>query len=146
MTMARGSESGLTVCCAGRCCGNRPFVKTASIVILTFTHTSCNTNCGHACSLIPAKLHPFSQCSMVSMTPKTDAPTTSLTANNSNRGGRCGMFTRRPGRQKLAGLFADGTWHCDCDYSPRLPAQRFRVVKESPNKGEASSCSCEWHS
>lgn len=69
------------------------------------------------------------------MTSKTNARTPSLAANNSNRGGRRGMFTRRPGHQRLPGLFADGIWHCDCDCSPRLPAEHFQVRKESPNKG-----------
>lgn len=31
------------------------------------------------------------------------------------------------------GLFADGVWHCDC--TPRLPAEHFKVKKESKNKG-----------
>jgi len=31
------------------------------------------------------------------------------------------------------GLFADGTWHCNC--SPRLPAEHFRVKKEGKNHG-----------
>ncbi|CAD0089840.1 unnamed protein product [Aureobasidium vineae] len=76
--------------------------------------------------------------SMFKKVPKTDAQTTSPVANNSNRGsagGRRGTFTRRPGRQKLTGLFADGIWHCDCDSNPRLPAERFQVKKESANKG-----------
>lgn len=75
---------------------------------------------------------------MFKKVPKTDAQTTSPAANNSNRGGaggRRGTFTRRPGRQKLTGLFADGIWHCDCDCNPRLPAERFQVKKESANKG-----------
>ncbi|KAI4723182.1 hypothetical protein E4T48_00446 [Aureobasidium sp. EXF-10727] len=75
---------------------------------------------------------------MFKKVPKTDAQPTSPAANNSNRGGaggRRGTFTRRPGRQKLTGLFADGIWHCDCDCNPRLPAERFQVKKESANKG-----------
>jgi hypothetical protein len=31
------------------------------------------------------------------------------------------------------GVFADGIWHCDC--KPRLPAEHFKVKKESKNKG-----------
>ncbi|EME49950.1 hypothetical protein DOTSEDRAFT_31087 [Dothistroma septosporum NZE10] len=31
------------------------------------------------------------------------------------------------------GVFANGTWHCNC--TPRLPAEHFRVKKEGPNKG-----------
>jgi hypothetical protein len=69
------------------------------------------------------------------MTSKNDAHTKSLGAKTSSRGSRRAMFTRRPGRQKLPGLFSDGIWHCDCDLSPRLPAEHFVVKKESPNKG-----------
>jgi hypothetical protein len=54
------------------------------------------------------------------------------------------MFKRRPGRQKPPGLFADGIWHCDCDCSPRLPAEHFVVKKESPNKGHSSHRSFMW--
>ena len=45
-----------------------------------------------------------------------------------NRGGGLIHGNRQP-----RGLFADGTWHCDC--APRLPAEHFRVKKEGPNKG-----------
>ena len=31
------------------------------------------------------------------------------------------------------GIFADGIWHCDC--TPRLPAEHFKVKKESKNQG-----------
>jgi hypothetical protein len=31
------------------------------------------------------------------------------------------------------GVFADGIWHCDC--KPHLPAEHFKVKKESKNKG-----------
>lgn len=31
------------------------------------------------------------------------------------------------------GVFADGVWHCDC--TPRLPAEHFKVKKESKNQG-----------
>lgn len=31
------------------------------------------------------------------------------------------------------GVFADGIWHCDC--TPRLPAEHFKVKKESKNQG-----------
>jgi len=31
------------------------------------------------------------------------------------------------------GVFADGTWHCDC--TPRLPAEHFKVKKEGKNQG-----------
>ncbi|PMD41828.1 hypothetical protein L207DRAFT_528427 [Hyaloscypha variabilis F] len=41
---------------------------------------------------------------------------------------------RSPSTVRLnKGLFADGTWHCNCD--PRLPATQFQVKKEGPNKG-----------
>ena len=123
-----------------RCCRDRPFVKAASSLTLSLLHHEpCNTQCAHICSLISSQpagsQYLLSTCPVVSMTSKTNAHTTSLAANNSNRGGRRGMFTRRPGRQRLPGLFADGIWHCDCDCSPRLPAEHFQVRKESPNKG-----------
>ncbi|KAG9641980.1 hypothetical protein KCU64_g12332, partial [Aureobasidium melanogenum] len=73
---------------------------------------------------------------MFKKVPKTDLRTTSPATTNSNRGGAGGrrsLFTRRPGRQKLTGLFADGIWYCDCE--PRLPAEHFQVKKESANKG-----------
>lgn len=31
------------------------------------------------------------------------------------------------------GVFSDGIWHCDC--TPRLPAEHFKVKKESKNQG-----------
>lgn len=46
------------------------------------------------------------------------------------RGGGGGGGPGRTGR--LKGLF-DRIWYCDC--TPRLPAERFCVKKESPNKG-----------
>lgn len=81
--------------------------------------------------------------SMFKKVPKTDSRTTSPAPTNSNRagaGGRRSQFTRRPGRQKLTGLFADGIWYCDCE--PRLPAEHFQVKKESANKGCYSALSC----
>ncbi|KAI5212551.1 hypothetical protein E4T38_00319 [Aureobasidium subglaciale] len=48
----------------------------------------------------------------------SDAEMASPAVNNNNvKGGSRGRgstFTRRPGRQKLTGLFANGIWHCDC--------------------------------
>ncbi|KAH8820337.1 hypothetical protein F5884DRAFT_849600 [Xylogone sp. PMI_703] len=38
-----------------------------------------------------------------------------------------------PKKVPLKGFFADGIWHCNC--KPRLPASRFQVRKEGPNKG-----------
>jgi hypothetical protein len=38
-----------------------------------------------------------------------------------------------PGSTEPKGVFADGIWHCDC--KPRLPAEHFKVKKESKNKG-----------
>ncbi|THX24488.1 hypothetical protein D6C77_07970 [Aureobasidium pullulans] len=77
---------------------------------------------------------------MFKRVPKVDTATTLPATNNgsSNSGGvrgRGSTFTRRPGRQKLTGLFAHGIWHCDCDCEPRLPAEHFQVKKESANKG-----------
>ncbi|KAI5209076.1 hypothetical protein E4T39_00951 [Aureobasidium subglaciale] len=70
---------------------------------------------------------------------KSDAEIALPAVNNNNiKGGsrgRSSTFTRRPGRQKLTGLFANGTWHCDCDCDPRLPAEHFQVKKDSANKG-----------
>ena len=48
---------------------------------------------------------------------------------NSSRGGRYNKQSTQP-----KGLFADGVWHCNC--TPRLPAEHFKVKKESPNKGK----------
>ncbi|KAI1779940.1 hypothetical protein F4818DRAFT_159763 [Hypoxylon cercidicola] len=39
------------------------------------------------------------------------------------------------GRVQLTGLFRNGVWHCNC--SPRLPAVRLLVRKDTPNKGRA---------
>jgi len=48
------------------------------------------------------------------------------------RGGRGGSgFNRREVVKR--GLFADGIWLCDC--TPRLPAEHFKVKKESKNQG-----------
>ena len=45
-------------------------------------------------------------------------------------GGR-GRGAPRPSVPK--GVFEDGIWHCEC--KPRLPAEHFKVKKESKNKG-----------
>jgi len=131
-------ESGLSTVDRAGCRGDQ-LLKPTSSSTLSFLHNEpCNTKCAHACSLESARLRTIaslSTYSVVSMMSKTSARTTSVAANNSNRGGRRGMFTRRPGHQRLPGLFADGIWHCDCDCSPRLPAEHFQVRKESPNKG-----------
>ncbi|KAI1395499.1 hypothetical protein F4819DRAFT_187976 [Hypoxylon fuscum] len=39
------------------------------------------------------------------------------------------------GKVPLDGLFRNGVWHCNC--SPRLPAVRLQVRKDTPNKGRA---------
>lgn len=44
--------------------------------------------------------------------------------------GRGGSSTSRT---TLKGLFADGIWQCDC--TPRLPAEHFKVKKEGKNQG-----------
>jgi hypothetical protein len=52
----------------------------------------------------------------------------------SSRGGAGGGRGRGAPRSTAPkGVFADGVWHCDC--TPRLPAEHFKVKKESKNKG-----------
>lgn len=49
----------------------------------------------------------------------------------SSRGRGYGRGAPRPTLPK--GVFADGIWHCEC--KPRLPAEHFKVKKETKNKG-----------
>jgi hypothetical protein len=52
----------------------------------------------------------------------------------SSRGrGRGGASRGAPRSSAPRGVFADGIWHCDC--TPRLPAEHFKVKKESKNQG-----------
>ncbi|KAK0322778.1 hypothetical protein LTR82_006235 [Friedmanniomyces endolithicus] len=51
--------------------------------------------------------------------------------SSSYRGGRGGQGNTH--RAVLKGLFADGVWQCEC--SPRLPAEHFKVKKEGKNQG-----------
>ncbi|GAB7328166.1 hypothetical protein MBLNU13_g00194t1 [Cladosporium sp. NU13] len=52
----------------------------------------------------------------------------------SSRGrGRCGGSKGTFRSTAPRGVFADGIWHCDC--TPRLPAEHFKVKKESKNQG-----------
>ncbi|KAK0278091.1 hypothetical protein LTR35_009413 [Friedmanniomyces endolithicus] len=51
--------------------------------------------------------------------------------SSSYRGGRGGQGSAH--RAVLKGLFADGIWQCEC--SPRLPAEHFKVKKEGKNQG-----------
>jgi hypothetical protein len=48
-------------------------------------------------------------------------------------GGRGGRGGGAPRSTAPKGVFANGVWHCDC--TPRLPAEHFKVKKESKNKG-----------
>jgi len=47
--------------------------------------------------------------------------------------GRGGGSRGAPRSSAPKGVFADGIWHCDC--TPRLPAEHFKVKKESKNQG-----------
>lgn len=51
----------------------------------------------------------------------------------SNNRGRGGASRGAPRSTQPRGVFADGIWHCDC--KPRLPAEHFKVKKESKNQG-----------
>ncbi|KAB2573924.1 Px domain-containing protein [Lasiodiplodia theobromae] len=51
-------------------------------------------------------------------------------SGSGRRGGRGAAQNRTP-----RGCFEDNTWYCDCGYSKKLPAAKFRVKKEGPNKG-----------
>ena len=52
----------------------------------------------------------------------------------SSRGrGRGGGNRGGPRSSAPKGVFADGIWYCDC--TPRLPAEHFKVKKESKNQG-----------
>ncbi|KAK3112860.1 hypothetical protein LTR53_010411 [Teratosphaeriaceae sp. CCFEE 6253] len=53
--------------------------------------------------------------------------------SSSYRGGRGGQGSANGSRAVLKGLFADGIWQCEC--SPRLPAEHFKVKKEGKNQG-----------
>ena len=55
--------------------------------------------------------------------------------NRYNSRGRGRGGGSRGGSRSTAprGVFADGIWHCDC--TPRLPAEHFKVKKESKNQG-----------
>ncbi|KAB8303874.1 hypothetical protein EYC80_005242 [Monilinia laxa] len=46
---------------------------------------------------------------------------------------RKGASPYKVNKVALNGLFSDGNWQCNCN--PRLPAVRFQVKKEGPNKG-----------
>jgi hypothetical protein len=48
-------------------------------------------------------------------------------------GGRGGRGRGAPRSTAPKGVFANGIWHCDC--TPRLPAEHFKVKKESKNQG-----------
>lgn len=54
--------------------------------------------------------------------------------SNGYRGRGSPKYRGRGNSSSPKGLFADGIWHCDCIPS-RLPAEKFQVKKESPNKG-----------
>lgn len=52
----------------------------------------------------------------------------------SSRGRGRGGGSRGTSRStEFKGVFADGIWHCNC--TPRLPAEHFKVKKESKNQG-----------
>jgi hypothetical protein len=51
----------------------------------------------------------------------------------SSRGRGGGNNRSAPRSTVPRGVFADGIWHCDC--TPRLPAEHFKVKKESKNQG-----------
>lgn len=52
---------------------------------------------------------------------------------NSRGRGRGGGGRGAPRSTEPKGVFADGIWHCNC--TPRLPAEHFKVKKESKNQG-----------
>lgn len=60
-------------------------------------------------------------------------PATMYRGRGQSRGrGRGGNNGGNRFNRTARGLFADGGWLCDC--TPRLPAERFKVKKEGPNK------------
>ncbi|KAH7060748.1 hypothetical protein B0J12DRAFT_650008 [Macrophomina phaseolina] len=53
-----------------------------------------------------------------------------------SRGGGRGRGRSTPSKQQQRGKFDAGVWYCDCvDNGAPLPAAKFKVRKEGPNKG-----------